>query len=219
MLRILCYSCLFLLFKISHGQGLSSLQKVEISIVVLADDSVRIFDPCSGDNIVQVKLKNIGDTTVHFYETWNTWGYRTFSFEIETEDSLYTIIRANRLWWRNYSSFVEIAPNDSAIFKFELIDSTCEFSNAEFKYWKGLPVGVVSNATIKVIYHPQKIQLSEVLVSSRRNYRDTTVGFTSFLGKTVYDTVDNNSRENGAKLNFYGKRIESQPIPIRIQTQ
>ncbi|NOQ73818.1 MAG: hypothetical protein GQ574_17555 [Crocinitomix sp.] len=197
---------------------------LELSIQQSKQDSIIRFDPCAADNIINVLLRNNSDSTIRLYKKDHCWGYRTFSFEIETADTIFEVSRSHRLWWRCVPDIMNLAPNDSVLLSFQLIDSTCENSNLRFKPWIGLPVGIQSIAWLRVIYNPPSAEIrnqhAEILNRRRdyrsAEYRDTTsVKFDSFI-------IPDTSRRiiDSTEFNYdwaYGKRLVSKSVQIEIR--
>lgn len=132
--------------------------EVSIELSMPHGDSLKLFGPCWSENEVDVIIRNGSDSTIHFYENWNSWGYFNFHFELETADSLYHIKREDRLWWRNFPSFHSINPDESLVFHFNVLDSACFDQNARgenirsLKNWTGFPQTNYERAKLRVVY-------------------------------------------------------------------
>ncbi|MFT5820586.1 MAG: hypothetical protein ACI8ZM_001831 [Crocinitomix sp.] len=201
-------------------------QGVQLSIQQSNQGSIICFDPCAADNVIKVSIKNVSDSTVQFYKTNNCWGYATFSFEIETEDTIFNIKRAHRLWWRCVPEVLSIAPNDSVLLTFQLIDSTCMNSTIRFKKWSGLPVDVRSTAFLKVIYNPPNSEIRKQhgrLFNQERDYRNGTYRDADTTYLKVEQNIDsvplsNEILETSSNGNWvYNKQIKSESIRIQLK--
>ena len=139
-------------------QNQGDVEGVSIELSMPYGDSLRLFGICWQENPVEIIVRNQSDSVVNFYQSWNSWGFYNFSFQIETNDSIYHIKRTRNVWFKNFPSFHSINPNESLVFHFNLIDSTC--FNPEDKItisrglqrWNGLPNKEYESAKIKVMY-------------------------------------------------------------------
>lgn len=149
---LLLYSGLLNLF--SFGQTVDSTVSIELSIP--HGDGLKTLNECSSfNNDVFVIIRNNTDSVVRLYENWNSFGYYNFTFEIKTKDSIYTIYRPHKLWYRNFPSHHSILPSESIVFQFDLIDSTCASSRTDHGIvedgWIGFPQHT-DLANIRVVY-------------------------------------------------------------------
>lgn len=108
------------------------------------------FNPYE-NNSISVVVHNHSPCLYSLYETWNTWGYYTFSFLVETKETSYEIKHQQSLWFRNYASTLDILPGDSAVFHFQLRDSAFVDDLWE-EGWVGLPLKLDGEATVRVKY-------------------------------------------------------------------
>jgi hypothetical protein len=166
---------------LSFGQNTKSNMSIELSIPH-SFELPRIKD-CSGKNNIYVIIHNNTDTTNYFYEDWNSFGYYNISFEIKYKDSIYTIVRPQKLWYRNFKSHLIVHPNESLVFAHTLIDTACaskllESSRIFEDGWIGFP-SVSDTVEIRGIY--QLCDFQDTLPNediSRLNYgRDFYIDF------------------------------------------
>jgi hypothetical protein len=140
----------------------NSVDGVSIELSLPHGDSLKYFGLCQYENPVDVIIRNNSNEMKFFYENWNSWGYYNFHFEIETEDSVYQIRKTRHVWWRNFPSYHSVNPNESLVFHFNLIDSSCFEHDSKIerirglKQWIGFPNKEYQHAKIKVIYELQK---------------------------------------------------------------
>lgn len=135
-----------------------STEDVSIELSMPHGDELRRLGICWEENHVDVIIRNQTDSAIYLYQNWNSWGYYNFSFQIETADSIYTIKRTQSAWWKNFPSTHFINPQQSLVFHFNLIDSTCPKSSGDIiiskneKLWVGLPKTRYASAKMRVIY-------------------------------------------------------------------
>lgn len=144
------------------AQGESSAMNfatgVSIELSMPYGDSLRWLGLCWDQNPVDIIIRNQTDSTVYFYEDWNSWGFYNFKFQIETEDSVYLVTRTNHGWWKNFPSIHHLNPKQSLVFHYNLIDSACTEHNASIErikgleQWTGLPQREYDYARIQVVY-------------------------------------------------------------------
>lgn len=177
-------------------------------------DSLRSLGLCWSSNPIDVIIRNSTDSTIHFYENWNSYGYYNFSFEIETDDSLYLITKTHRLWWRNFPSSISIPPNQSMVFHFNLTDSTCVNRSQQKYTWKGLPNKEYEFAILRVKYHlPLKHLFYDRRDYSHSDYREFTDEEITYSESKEKDS----SSANKIRTYIFHKDIVSSPVKIRIQ--
>ena len=72
--------------------------------------------------VFYVILTNTSTYPVSAWETWNSWGYRTFSFEITGPDGERHSVREREdvAWGRNFPAFISIPPGGQQIFPMRL---------------------------------------------------------------------------------------------------
>lgn len=143
-----------ILQQFSYSQTVDSTVSIELSIP--HSDPLKTLNECSSfNNDVFVIIRNDTDSIVRFYENWNSYGYYNFTFEIKTKDSIYTISRPHKLWYRNFPSHHSVLPDESLVFQFDLIDSTCASSRTDHRVfedgWIGFPQ-YSDTAQIRVVY-------------------------------------------------------------------
>lgn len=150
-----------------ESSGLLEKGDVTIELSIPNGDSLRTFGLCWDKNPVDVIIRNQTDSVICFYEDWNSWGYFNIKFQIETADSTYMIMRIKRGgWWKNFPSIHKINPNQSLVFHYELIDSSCaerfgidELSKRSMQ-WTGLPRKGYKSSKIRAIYElPKEYEL------------------------------------------------------------
>ena len=140
---------LFLLVaQIAFSQQNISANAVQLELSMQHDDG-----PCSYSPTANVIIRNNSDSVIRFYENWTSYGFYNFHFEIETADTVYCIVRPNRLWYRNYPCNYSVNPGESLVFSFLLIDTACAAAHSTDEYgWTGFPTEKLVNATIRVVY-------------------------------------------------------------------
>jgi len=113
------------------------------------------LDSCLVDQNAQltahVTIHNNSDSSICFYENWNSYGYYNFTFELETEDSTYILYRPKIYWYRNFPSYTCVAPFDSVQFHFVLMDTLTAKERIE-PGWMGYPIDPPQFGTIRVNY-------------------------------------------------------------------
>ncbi|WP_430404571.1 hypothetical protein [Fluviicola sp.] len=138
---------------------------------------------CSSTSKVYVIIHNNTDTTNYFYEDWNSYGYYTISFEIKHKDSIYSIVRPPKLWYRNFKSHLIVHPKESLVLPQSLIDTACANKLSESVQifedgWIGFP-SISDTVEIRAIY--QLCDLNDTITDewiSRLNYgRDFYIDF------------------------------------------
>ena len=159
----------------SYGQGVDST--VSLALSIPHGDQLKTLNDCSSfNNDVFIVINNNTDSTVRFYENWNSYGYYNFTFEIKTNDTIYTVSRPYKLWYRNFPSHHSVLPQESIVFQFDLIDSTCAANRSNRGIfedgWIGLP-NQTDTALIRVIYS---------LPSEFTSYPDLTSRKDDYLG-------------------------------------
>ncbi len=104
---------------------------------------------------VYVIIRNNSDSIHRFYEDRFVYGYYNISFEIKYKDSIYSVTRAPKTWWRNLPSYYTVQPNESLVFPYMLIDTS--YANAlrqEMVFengWIGFPL-VSDSVEIRAVY-------------------------------------------------------------------
>nr|WP_294860945.1 hypothetical protein [uncultured Fluviicola sp.] len=141
LLKQICCFLFILTGQLSFGQKLKSKMSIELSI-----SHTREFPyiaNCSDLKKVNVIIHNNTDNPQYFYEDWNSYGYYNISFEIKTKDSIYEVVRPQKLWYRNFKSHFILNPNESLVFPYLLVDTACTnklFENRIFEDgWVGFP--------------------------------------------------------------------------------
>jgi len=166
---------------LSFGQNPKSKMGIELSIPHMLE--LPWIKNCSSRDEVYVIIHNNTDTTNYFYEDWNTYGYYNISFEIKHKDSIYSIVRPPKLWYRNFKSHLIVNSGESLVFPYSLIDTTCANKLSESVQifedgWIGFPP-ISDTVEIRAIY--QLCDLKEISPSeniSRLNYgRDFYIDF------------------------------------------
>jgi|GEM_PF-4239695 len=131
----------------------SHLSKTELVTLTVAFEEQ--LDSCLVDDNAEltahVTIHNNSDSSIYFYENWNSYGYYNFTFELETEDSTYLLRRAKTLWYRNFPSYTCVAPFDSLQFDFILIDSLTAMDRGE-NGWVGFPTHPTEFGYIRAKY-------------------------------------------------------------------
>lgn len=157
---LIASTCILLLLFYSNGQSSNKKtteQNVSIELSIPHGDGLRRLNNCVDiDNEVFIILTNNTDSTVSVYENWNSYGYYNFSFEIKLKDSIYVVTRPQKLWYRNFPSHHSILPNETIVFQFDLIDTSCARMRCyrgiqQEDGWVGLP-DHRDTAQIRVIY-------------------------------------------------------------------
>lgn len=163
---------------------------VSIELSLPHGDSLRYFGPCWNKNPVDVIIRNNTDSVIHFYESWNSWGHYNFYFKIETADSTYLIKRTRNVWWRNFPSYHSVNPEQSLVFHFELLDSSCFYHDPKTErirgtqQWTGFPQKNNEIAKIQVIYElpeEDEILINNGFISRDPGHADTTYIFSKKL--------------------------------------
>jgi hypothetical protein len=166
---------------LSFGQNPISKMSIELSIPHTLE--LPWIKDCSSPSKVYVIIHNNTDTTNYFYEEWNSYGYYTISFEIKDQDSIYSIVRPSKLWYRNFKSHLIVHPKESLVLPQSLIDTTCANKLSESVQifedgWIGFP-SVSDTVEIRAIY--QLCDLNDTIPDewiSRLNYgRDFYIDF------------------------------------------
>lgn len=102
-----------------------------------------------------VILRNTSDSIHCFYEDRFIYGYFNISFEIQYKDSIYSVTRAPKIWWRNRPSYYTVQPHESLVFPYMLVDTS--YANALRQEgifengWIGFPV-VSDSVEIRAVY-------------------------------------------------------------------
>lgn len=168
----------------------ASNHSVEMELSIPHGNTSKYITDCSGfENDVFVIIRNNTDSTIRFYEDWNSFGYYNISFEIKTNDSIYKVTRAHNIRYRNFPSYHTVLPNESLVFPLVLIDSTCN-SNRETRCnsapgWVVIPLDADS-VKIRAIYKlPEGV--SEY-PNHLRNYDEYLSSSTQSLPKKDTDT-------------------------------
>lgn len=67
----------------------------------------------------EVVLTNTSDKPLRIWESWNSWGWKTLSFEIKLPDGqvIYTEQTDARLWSKNVPNWDQIPPNRHYVFR------------------------------------------------------------------------------------------------------
>lgn len=176
-----------------------SKEGVSIELSLPHGHSLKYFGLCWDKNPVDVIIRNNTNSMIHFYENWNSWGYYNLHFKIETHDSLYTISRTRKVWFRNFPSYHSINPDESLVFHYNLRDSSCvdyDINNEKIKgydHWTGFPEKEYDFAKIQVIYEiPEE---PAILLNHRFRLRDSTESDTTFI---------------------FSKKLISKPVNIQI---
>lgn len=127
------------------------------------------FSPFDSTSVTVV-VRNNGPCPYLLFETWNTWGYYTAGFEIETPDHVYFVKHQESIWFRNFESVLELAPGDSTVFEFNLRDSA--YVNDIWEdAWVGLPEQLDGPATIRFRYElTEEAAKVRCLTASKKEY-------------------------------------------------
>jgi hypothetical protein len=188
-------------------------KEIHLSIVSAVRDSLSTNDGCQNKLLIKVMLINRSDSVVYFSELSNSIGYKTFSFEIQMEDSSYQVTRTHRLWWRSIPTVLKMESYDSAYFYFELLDSTCNADQKHQNTWQGLPLMIKPGTEIKIIYHPpspENMKFYESILN-RRNYRISDYR-DSINFSEIKTEIFSEPKENGNRI--YNKRLMSHKFLI-----
>ncbi|MFT6246290.1 MAG: hypothetical protein ACJA0U_001782 [Salibacteraceae bacterium] len=87
---LLLILCAGLICISSYGQGVDST--VSLALSIPHGDQLKTLNDCSSfNNDAFIVINNNTDSTVRFYENWNSYGYYNFTFEIKTNDTIYTV--------------------------------------------------------------------------------------------------------------------------------
>lgn len=214
------YSCMKIIYlgltilSLTAFTSLKKSDKNKVQIYLQIDSGQ--FDLSTDSNLVHLVIHNGSDSAISFYETWNSWGYYNFSFEIETEDSTYFIARTDRLWWRNFPSTQKLLPNQTLNLSFNLIDSLAA-GNRTYLAWKRFPQCSYHKAKIRVHYNlPEMYWMFPAFAT--RNYRDMYYDDTTTERSYRFEFSDSTNQKRGSqKLNWmYHTDISSDFMPIKI---
>ncbi len=76
----------------------------------------------SSDSIYQVDITLINrtDGIASFYEDWNMWGYYNMRFVLYSNLKTDTIHRYDKMWDKNFPTFIALLPGDSMMFHYNL---------------------------------------------------------------------------------------------------
>lgn len=145
---------------------------VSIELSIPHSSQMRKLNDCASiNNDVFIIIHNNTDSTIRFYENWNSYGYYNFTFEIKTLDTNYTVSRPHKFWYRNFPSHHSVFPDESIVFQFELIDTACASSRINDGVfedgWVGFP-NTTDNALIRVIYSLPKAHESYLDRTNRK---------------------------------------------------
>lgn len=147
------YFIFILIAHLSFGQNPKNKMSIELSIPHTRE--FAYINDCSSLKKASVIIHNNTDTTNYFYENWNTYGYYNISFEIKFEDSIHQIIRPRKLWYRNYPSYLIVNANESLVFDYALIDTSCAAKLVNERFfehgWIGFPP-ISDTVEIRAVY-------------------------------------------------------------------
>jgi hypothetical protein len=76
-----------------------------------------------------VVLTNVSAKPQPVFETWNSWGYRSITFELVLNGKKHLITKEEQSFSRNFPSTFEIPPGEAIVYPIQLDSS-----------WEGLPV-------------------------------------------------------------------------------
>ncbi len=149
-------SCLLLFLIIGQfvfGQNPKNKMTIELSIPHTRE--IPWLNTYSEKDNVYVIIRNNSDSVQTFYEDRYKYGYFNISFEIKYKDSIYSVTRAPKIWWRNRTSYHIVRPYESLVFPHMVIDTSYAnalrhegiFENG----WIGFPA-VSDTVEIRVIY-------------------------------------------------------------------
>src|SRR5215210_4735074 len=89
-----------------------SLSRPKVKSITIADDNPKEF---------YVVLTNTSKDTQPVFETWNSWGFRTVSFEFTMPDGKkIDITRGTEVWTMNFPSTFLIPPGEHQIYAIRL---------------------------------------------------------------------------------------------------
>lgn len=199
----------------SETNFLKSDSVVEIKLS-FDDNESNLFN-INSTNLIHVTVYNNSDSTIFFYENWNSYGYYNFTFEIETRDSIYTLKRPQKLWYRNFPSFHSIPPLDSVIFDFMLLDTEKPKSTLNENGWIGFPNEEFELATIKVKYELNK-ELSILPIEIRNpedylQYLDGNASDSAIIAYAETSSVQYNYQ------NMFSETLISERKYVRFQKE
>ena len=182
---------------------------MELSIAHVRD--LAYINNCSSLQKAHVIIYNNTDSTHYFYEDWNSYGYYNISFEIKTKDSIYEVIKPNKIWYRNFKSYFVLNPNESIVFPYLLVDTSCTnllHRNRIFENgWIGFPP-ISDTVEIRAVY--QLCHLADSIPDegiNRLNYRK----------EDYIDLLDGDIES--VTLAFEEPRQEHNQFPLPLQTE
>lgn len=218
------FFCFLFLSNITFGQQDSS---VTIELSTPHGERIKSLNDCtSPDNKVYVIIRNNADSTIYFYETWNSYGYYNYTFEIQLRDSIYTIQRPKKLWYRNFPSTHRVEPGENLSHDFILIDSSCvEIFQREGIYkdgWTGFP-SLSDSALIRVRYFCEEDKRHGYEgINNYLRYRSET-NYQAFLEEDIQTTNmiypppgERDLQHEPSKSVIYPYELYSQWYPVYI---
>lgn len=187
---------------------------VEIKLSFDKESDTSLFN-LNSKNLIHVTVCNYSDSAVFIYENWNSFGFYNFTFEIETEDSIYSLHRPKKLWYRNYPSFHTIPANDSITFDFKLLNLETASSEIYEDGWLGFPNKEFEVATIKVKYELDKE--NSILPIRIINSED----YLQYLDDNIFDSIPITYAEPPKKEYrdqlMLSERLISKGVPVRFK--
>lgn len=177
----------FLFILIAHSSFCqTSEKKVSIELSTPHTREFAYINDCSSSKKVSVTIHNRTDTTNYFYEDWNSYGYYNITFQVKVKDSIYEVIRPRKWWYRNYPSYYVVNPNESLVFNYSLIDTSCAarlFEERIFENgWIGFPP-FSDTVEIRAVY--QLCDLTDSIprepMINRLNYRIDSTDYSDYL--------------------------------------
>ncbi|MCJ8292397.1 MAG: hypothetical protein HRT58_20810 [Crocinitomicaceae bacterium] len=188
---------------------------IEIKLSFDEDNDTSLFN-LNSTNRIHVTVYNNSDSTIYLYENWNSYGFYNFTFEIETEDSIYTLHRPKKLWYRNFPSFHTIPSLDSFTFDFMLLNTEMANKTVNQGRWIGFPIKEFELATIKVKYELNKEHsILPIRIINPENYLQ-------YLDASILDTARITYGDTTVKYNYqnmFSETLVSERKSIHFQKE
>lgn len=195
----------------SYGQAADSTVSIELSIP--HGEGLKSLNECSSfDNDIFVVIRNNSDSIVRLYENWNSYGYYNFTFEIKTNDSIYTVSRPKKLWYRNFPSHHSVLPQESIVFHFDFIDSICATSRSDHGIfndgWIGFPKQT-DTALIRVIYD---VPSEFASYPDRSGRKDDYLEYLDVENTSEFDEIEPSTErtENNDRIYIFSQTLMSE---------